>query len=103
LNYSDIDTPVKIQIVNNSHFLTFSFQDHGIGIPADDIDNLFEPFHLGNNVGQIPGTGLGLAILKKAIELHGGQISVESQLGKGSKFSVKLPLNQPQMPRKHHQ
>ena len=94
LKYSDIDTPVKIQIINESNCVIISFQDEGIGISTGEIERLFDPFHRGSNVGQIPGTGLGLAVLKKAIDLHSGQISVESQLGKGSKFSVKLPLKQ---------
>ena len=94
LKYSDIDTPVKIQIINKSNCVIISFEDEGIGISTGEIERLFDPFHRGSNVGQIPGTGLGLAVLKKAIDLHSGQISVESQLGKGSKFSVKLPLKQ---------
>jgi PAS domain S-box-containing protein len=94
LKYSDIDTPVKIHIINKSNCVIISFEDDGIGISTGEIERLFDPFHRGSNVGQIPGTGLGLAVLKKAVDLHSGQISVESQLGKGSTFSVKLPLKQ---------
>ena len=94
LKYSDNGRPVEIQIKRNSNSIICSVEDHGIGISADDIDKLFEAFHRGRNVGQIPGTGLGLAVLKKAIDLHGGKIRVDSELGKGSRFSITLPLNQ---------
>lgn len=70
----------------------FSVQDHGIGIGPEDIPNLFDSFYRGTNVGSIPGTGLGLPIVKKCAELHGGMITVTSQLGQGSRFEVELPL-----------
>jgi PAS domain S-box-containing protein len=66
-------------------------RDQGIGIPADEVAHLFESFHRASNVGQIPGTGLGLAIVKNAVEVHGGRITVESVLGRGTVFTVRLP------------
>lgn len=74
--------------------ITFSFKDKGIGIPPEDIKNLFEPFHRATNVGDIYGTGLGLAIVKKAIEAHGGDISVESESDKGTTFTVTIPIKE---------
>jgi len=61
------------------------------GIPAADQQLLFEPFHRGRNVGDIPGTGLGLA-LSKALDIHGGQITVASVVGVGTTFTITLPL-----------
>jgi signal transduction histidine kinase len=68
-------------------------QDEGIGIPVKDQQHLFKSFHRGSNVGTISGTGLGLAIVKSSVDLHGGQIAVESEVGVGTTFTVTLPLN----------
>jgi PAS domain S-box-containing protein len=70
----------------------FRIQDSGIGIPPEDVEHLFESFGRASNVGAIPGTGLGLAIVKKCVDLHGGQITVESEIGAGTTFTVTLPL-----------
>jgi signal transduction histidine kinase len=67
-------------------------KDQGIGIPEDDLHRLFDSFHRAANVGTIPGTGLGLVIAKEAIELHGGTITVQSQVGIGTTFTIALPL-----------
>ncbi len=69
----------------------FRIQDEGIGIPPEDKPRLFETFHRATNVGTIPGTGLGLAIVKRAVDLHGGEIAVESEVGAGTRFTVTLP------------
>lgn len=66
--------------------------DQGIGIPQDDQEHLFEAFYRASNVGSIQGTGLGLAIVKKCVDLHKGQIVIESQVGVGTTFTVMLPL-----------
>lgn len=69
----------------------FSIQDEGIGIPAADQERLFESFHRASNVGTLPGTGLGLSIVKKCVDLHRGQIAVESAVDVGTTFTVTLP------------
>ncbi|WP_017718480.1 sensor histidine kinase [Kamptonema formosum] len=69
----------------------FKIKDGGIGIPLEDQDKLYEPFHRGKNVGNIAGTGLGLAVVKTCVALHGGQIFVESNVGVGTTFTVKIP------------
>ncbi len=67
----------------------------GPGIAAADQAKIFEEFQQVDNTltKQKGGTGLGLAISKRIVEMHGGGISVESQLGKGSTFTIKLPVN----------
>lgn len=69
----------------------FQVKDEGIGISLEDQEELYEPFHRGNNVGNIAGTGLGLAVVKTCVALHGGQIFVESHVGVGTTFTVKIP------------
>lgn len=66
--------------------------DKGIGIPEDDLKNLFQPFFRASNTEDIEGTGLGLAIVKDFIEKHNGKIIIDSKLNKGTTFSVLLPL-----------
>ncbi|WP_017720859.1 hybrid sensor histidine kinase/response regulator [Kamptonema formosum] len=71
--------------------VVFRIQDRGIGIPPEDVDRLFETFYRATNVGTIQGTGLGLAIVKRAVDLHGGEIDVKSEVGAGTRFTVTLP------------
>ncbi len=67
-------------------------EDEGIGITAEDRERIYESFHRGRNVGDIPGTGLGLAVVKRAVDAHGGRLVVESGASKGTCFTVHLPL-----------
>ncbi len=69
-----------------------SITDTGIGIPPQDIPNLFEPFYRSGNTSEIDGTGLGLAIVKGFIDIHNGKIFVTSKLNKGTTFRITLPL-----------
>ena len=66
-------------------------QDQGIGIPLEDRPKLYQAFQRGTNVGDVVGTGLGLAVVKKCVDLHGGSINVESEVGVGSTFTVTIP------------
>ena len=71
--------------------------DTGIGIPPDEAARLFEAFVRGSNarIAGLPGTGLGLSIVKALVEMHGGDVRVESVLNEGTKFSVFLPVQSP--------
>jgi len=73
----------------------FSVIDTGIGIPAEDIDKLFIPFRqLDSRLSRkYAGTGLGLSLVKRFVEMHDGDISVESEPGKGSNFMFRIPVN----------
>ncbi|MEH2204530.1 MAG: ATP-binding protein [Nostoc sp.] len=72
---------------------TFYIQDRGMGIPEADQARLFESFYRASNVKSIQGTGLGLVIVKRCVDAHQGQISVTSEVGIGTTFTVILPLN----------
>ncbi|HEY9669197.1 MAG TPA: PAS domain S-box protein [Coleofasciculaceae cyanobacterium] len=88
-----LEKTVKFEIECTEEIVRFRIQDKGIGIPADDLPQLFESFHRANNVGTIPGTGLGLAIVKQCVDLLEGQITVESAVDEGTTFIVTLPLH----------
>ncbi len=86
-NY-EIDFEVSID--HNKIF--FVVKDKGIGINEQDIPNLFKAFYRAGNTGKIPGNGLGLSIAKKFVDIHNGEISVESEYGSSTKFNVSIPL-----------
>lgn len=67
-------------------------QDHGIGIPEEDIKYIFDDFHRGLNVGKIQGTGLGMSIVKKCIDLHKGRIEIKSEVDAGTSVKVFIPF-----------
>jgi PAS domain S-box-containing protein len=92
IKYSPDDSTITLTLNWISDNLIFQVQDCGIGIPPEDIKHLFESFHRATNVGNRPGTGLGLSIVQKCVDLHGGQITVESELGVGTTVSVTFPL-----------
>ena len=92
LKYSPEGGAVQFDLVCTDSEAVFRISDNGIGIPKSDLAQLFESFSRAQNVGGIQGTGLGLAIVKKAVDLHGGTIAVESEVGVGTTFSVTLPL-----------
>jgi PAS domain S-box-containing protein len=88
---------VWVESAQEGDFLHVSVCDTGIGIPESEQSSIFDKFYqVGNSMGGTrEGTGLGLPITKHLIELHGGTISVESQLGRGSRFKLTFPLAQP--------
>lgn len=72
--------------------LVFTVKDNGIGIPKDKLDSIFTPFEQLDTTVKYEGTGLGLPIVKNIVENQGGTITVESEVGKGSVFTVKIPM-----------
>jgi PAS domain S-box-containing protein len=92
VKYSPTGGTIQIDLWDNDNWIGIRVKDEGIGIPEKDIGHLFDPFHRASNVGDIPGTGLGLTITKQATELHGGTLDVESTVGKGTTFTLYLPV-----------
>lgn len=66
--------------------------DTGVGIPKDNLERIFEPFYTTKHAGE--GSGLGLAIVQQIVNIHNGSISVDSTPGKGTTFTVTLPISQ---------
>ncbi|MGY6529781.1 MAG: hybrid sensor histidine kinase/response regulator [Cyanobacterium sp.] len=83
----DIDLTLNCELDN----ICLTIQDYGIGIPDNYKHKLFQLFERADNVAGIKGNGLGLSIVKKAVEIHGGDISVESEENKGTKFIINIP------------
>jgi signal transduction histidine kinase len=90
--YSEAGEAVRLDVDCSGGYAVFAVHDRGIGIPAEDQEWLFSPFHRARNVGDRPGTGLGLVIVKRCVDLHGGTITVKSRQGHGTSISVHLPL-----------
>lgn len=91
IKYSTADQAIEIRLAQRDDSLILQVRDAGIGIPAADLTYLFEPFHRAANVEKISGTGLGLTVTKAAVLLHGGTITVDSQIGVGTTFTISLP------------
>ncbi len=94
IKYSDEHTVIDVFSRIVGEFVEIEVKDHGIGIDQDLIKSLFQPFAQGNFFKKAKGTGLGLYITKDIVTEHGGQIRIESEVGKGTSMFVKLPLKQ---------
>ena len=81
---------VTVELSSEKDHTIISVTDYGIGIPKSEFKKIFTPFTRGKNVDLIQGTGLGLSIVKEAVDLIGGEIVINSKVGKGTTFSVKI-------------
>jgi PAS domain S-box-containing protein len=90
--YSDIDKEIVLKFEDVDNNFIFSIHDKGIGIPEEDQKHLFDRFFRASNAGNVQGTGLGLNIVRRYIELLEGTISFASEHGKGSIFTVTIPI-----------
>lgn len=92
VKYSPAGEPAELAVRREGMRVVIRIADHGCGIPEADQKRLFQAFHRGSNVRQVPGTGLGLLIVQRCVALHGGEIAFESTEGRGTTFTVRLPL-----------
>ena len=95
VKFSDDGTAIVIGARRDGQEVIMSVTDEGIGIPGEIHERIFERFFQGDGrkTGRRKGTGLGLAICRGIVEAHGGRIWVESQPGKGARFSFSLPVD----------
>lgn len=86
---------IQVNIYDRGNSLIVSVKDSGFGIPKDMHSKIFEPFTQGDSLlrRRAEGSGIGLSLVKSLVELHGGKVSVDSELGKGSEFIIELPIN----------
>ncbi len=94
LNYTPEDGHITVSAWADGSFVSVSVADTGIGISQKNLHKIFERFFRSESaeVQSVPGTGLGLAIVRSLIQMHGGRLNVESEIGKGSTFTFTLPI-----------
>jgi signal transduction histidine kinase len=73
-------------------YVEVTVEDRGLGIPVDEIDRVRERFYRGSNVGSIPGTGAGLHLVDEIVRQHGGRLTIDSEVGRGTRMTVFLPI-----------
>ncbi|HEX4265397.1 MAG TPA: PAS domain S-box protein [Verrucomicrobiae bacterium] len=95
VKYSEPGATVHLNVERDGCDVVCTIRDEGIGISQLDQQHLFKAFHRGNNVGTRPGTGLGLLLVKRCAELHGGNVQVNSEIGRGTIVRVTLPIFAP--------
>jgi PAS domain S-box-containing protein len=95
VKYSPTGRPVAINVCPNENWINFDVTDEGMGIHKDDLEKVFDPFYRTKGTNNIQGTGLGLSIVKRAADLLNAKISVRSEIGKGSTFTISLPQDIP--------
>jgi signal transduction histidine kinase len=93
IKYSPDGTVVTVAARADEEFVTIEVADHGYGIPAADLERVFEKFYRVPRVQDagVPGTGLGLALVREIAELHHGSVSVRSEVNQGSTFTLRIP------------
>jgi signal transduction histidine kinase len=91
IRYTPDGRAIWLKLAKQRGQVILKVQDEGIGISSGDRKQLFEPFHRGQNVSNIPGTGLGLSIVQQFVQLQQGTIKVTSRVGVGTTFTVSLP------------
>ena len=92
IKYSRVSSQILVNVTDEIEYVSIAVADSGVGIPEEDIPHLFDDFFSGTpGPGEQKGSGIGLAITNRIIKAHDGSILVESEMGKGSTFIIKLP------------
>ncbi|WP_374378447.1 sensor histidine kinase [Dongia sp.] len=92
VKYSPKDSEIFVRAVGENGEIRISVTDNGVGIPADEIKHIGETFFRASTSAGIPGTGVGLNLVKKFVALHGGSLEINSRVGIGTTFTVRLPI-----------
>lgn len=93
IKYTPEQGRITITASQTDEAVAIEIGDSGIGIPKEDLSRIFERFYRVDRTRsrELGGTGLGLSIVKHIVEAHGGRITVESEIGKGSRFTLLFP------------
>ena len=94
VKYSGDQRQIDVRVGKTNGFVDLSVTDRGLGIPASEQQKIFDQFYRGSEsaIRKVRGSGIGLAITKHVAEMHGGEVLVESGPGKGSTFTLRIPL-----------
>jgi signal transduction histidine kinase len=94
IKYTPSKGHVGVRIEQNGIYVNVKVKDDGIGMTSDERDHVFDEFYRAKNeyTASIPGTGLGLTLVKRLIEMHQGRVFVKTAPGKGSEFTVRIPI-----------
>ncbi|PCK85447.1 ATPase [Rhizobium sophoriradicis] len=92
VKYSPDASDIYVRAWVDEKTVEIAIADSGIGIDADDLPKLFQPYYRARSATGIAGTGIGLNLVKQVVELHGGSVEVMSELGKGTTFTIRLPI-----------
>lgn len=92
IKFSPPAAPVEVRGVRTAQGLEISVQDHGVGVPGDDLPRLFSPFFRAGNARGVKGTGIGLMAVRHFMELHGGTVDLASHEGRGTCVTLRFPL-----------
>lgn len=100
IKYSGDAKEIEMRLNRNHDFVLITVTDHGIGIPREEQEKIFEKFYRVSTglVHNVKGSGLGLSIVKHIVEAHGGKVTVESDDGKGTTFTIHLPIDEEREP-----
>jgi two-component system phosphate regulon sensor histidine kinase PhoR len=104
IKYSSNAKEIIVRLSRNGDAVRVAVTDHGIGITREEQERIFDKFYrVGTGmVHDVKGSGLGLAIVKHIVEAHQGRITIDSELGQGSTFTIHLPITKPNA-RPHNQ
>jgi signal transduction histidine kinase len=91
---------IGVKVIPKDNEVCIAVEDRGPGIPKPNLKHIFDKFYRGEHSASrdVQGSGLGLTIVKHIVESHGGQISVESEVGEGTRFTIKLPIKENRIP-----
>jgi signal transduction histidine kinase len=91
--YSEPPAHIEVRLAQDTRYVTIAVQDNGMGIPEVDLDQIFQRFYRSSQLKKVGGSGLGLSIAETIVNKHYGKIEVQSELGRGSTFTIFLPRN----------
>jgi signal transduction histidine kinase len=98
IKYSPNAGLIQVTAVKQRAQVAVVIEDHGIGIPETELEQVFERYYRGSNTSGIAGSGVGLYLVRTIVELHKGSVALYSREGEGSRFTVRLPVFATQEP-----